>query len=162
MLCGAESQRWRKDGAIRARYPTDHYMEPGRSGYIPDYQLEWILMMHEYFMYYGSDELIQSLYPNLKKLLEYFRPFVILSLAYWPTCQAGLFWIIRIPYPMDQKKVITGLNCLYYGAFERKQQVLPPIRPRIPIRPKYGKNRRSNSKEILINGFGLKRPGLPR
>ncbi|HNX56189.1 MAG TPA: family 78 glycoside hydrolase catalytic domain [Prolixibacteraceae bacterium] len=116
MLCGAESQRWRNDGAIRARYPTDHYMEPGRSGYIPDYQLEWILMMHEYFMYYGNDELIQSLYPNLKKLLEYFRPFVDTQLGLLANMPGWIVLDHPDTYPMDQKKVITGLNCLYYGA----------------------------------------------
>ncbi|MBW8325917.1 MAG: glycoside hydrolase family 78 protein [Prolixibacteraceae bacterium] len=116
LLCGAESQRWRNDGAIRARYPTDHYMEPGRSGYIPDYQLEWILMMHDYFMYYGNDELIQSLYPNLKKLLEYFRPFVDTQLGLLANMPGWIVLDHPDTYPMDQKKVITGLNCLYYGA----------------------------------------------
>ena len=116
LLCGAESQRWRNDGAIRARYPTDHYIEVGRSGYIPDYQLEWVLMMHEYFMYYGKDELIQNLYPNLKKLLEYFRPFVDPILGLLSDMPGWIVLDHPDTYPMDQKKVITGLNCLYYGA----------------------------------------------
>jgi len=116
LLCGAESQRWRNDGAIRARYPTDHYMEVGRSGYIPDYQLEWVLMMHEYFMYYGNDELVQNLYPNLKKLLEYFRPFVDSKFGLLSDMPGWIVLDHPDTYPMDQKKIITGLNCLYYGA----------------------------------------------
>ena len=116
LICGAESQRWHNDGAIRARYPTDHYMEPGRSGYIPDYQLEWVLMMHEYFIYYGNDELIQNLYPNLKKLLEYFRPFVDPKLGLLSEMPGWIVLDHPDTFPMDQKKVITGLNCLYYGA----------------------------------------------
>jgi hypothetical protein len=116
LLCGAESQRWRKDGAIRGRYPTDAMLGPGTSAYLPDYQIEWILMMHEYFMYYGKDELMESLYPNLKKAVDYFRPFV--------DPQTGLLsdlpgWIVLDwpdTYHIEKKKAITGPNCLYYGA----------------------------------------------
>lgn len=116
LLCGAESQRWRNDGAIRARYPTDHYMEPGRSGYVADYQLEWILMLDEYFRYYGKDPLMESLYPNLKKAVEYFRPFVDSQLGLLANMPGWIVLDHPDTYPMDQKKVITGLNCLYYGA----------------------------------------------
>lgn len=38
LLSGAESQRWRKDGAVRSRYPTDYLLQPGSSTYLPDYQ----------------------------------------------------------------------------------------------------------------------------
>ncbi|HTJ00386.1 MAG TPA: family 78 glycoside hydrolase catalytic domain [Dongiaceae bacterium] len=116
LLCGAESQRWRTDGAVRSRYPTDYFLQPGSSTYIADYQLEWILMMHEYFRYYGPDELMVSLYPNLKKAVDYFQTFV--------DPQTGLLanlpgWIVLdwpATYPMEYKKTITGPNCLYYGA----------------------------------------------
>jgi alpha-L-rhamnosidase len=116
LLCGAQSQRWRKDGAVRSRYPTDYFLQPGSSTYIADYQLEWVLMMHEYFIYYGRDELIQSLYPNLKKAMDYFQPFI--------DPQTGLLanlpgWIVLDwpdTYRMERKKIITGINCQYYGA----------------------------------------------
>jgi hypothetical protein len=116
LLCGAESQRWRKDGAVRSRYPTDYFLQPGSSTYIADYQLEWVLMMHEYFLYYGKDELIENLYPNLKKAMDYYQPFI--------DPKTGLLadlpgWIVLDwpdTYPIEKKKIITGLNCLYYGA----------------------------------------------
>lgn len=116
LICGAESQRWRDDGAIRARYPTDYFMQPGSSTYVADYQLEWVLMMHEYFLHFGKDQRIEALYPNLQKAMEYFRPFV--------DPQTGLLsklpgWIV-LDWPntfgMERKDIVTGLNCLYYGA----------------------------------------------
>jgi alpha-L-rhamnosidase len=76
LLCGAQSQRWRTDGAVRSRYPTDYFLQAGSSAYLADYQLEWVLMMREYFLYYGKDELMESLYPNLKKAMDYYQPFV--------------------------------------------------------------------------------------
>ena len=116
LLCGAESQRWRKDGAVRSRYPTDYLLQPGSSTYLPDYQLEWILMMHEYFMYYGKDTLMESLYPNLKKAVEYFRQYIdpktglLANLPGWVV----LDW--PATYHMEMKQIITGPNCLYFGA----------------------------------------------
>ncbi|MEO7716754.1 MAG: family 78 glycoside hydrolase catalytic domain [Capsulimonas sp.] len=116
LLCGAQSQRWRNDGAIRTRYPTDYFLQPGSSTYIADYQLEWVLMMHEYFLYFGKDPLIENLYPNLKKAMEYFQPFV--------DSKTGLLanlpgWIVLDwpnTYGMEMKSIITGINCQYYGA----------------------------------------------
>ncbi len=116
LLCGAQSQRWRNDGAMRSRYPTDFFLQPGSSTYIADYQLEWVLMLREYFLYYGKDELIENLYPNLKKAMEYFQPFVDSKTG----LLAGLpGWIVLDwpnTYEMERKNIITGLNCQYYGA----------------------------------------------
>jgi alpha-L-rhamnosidase len=118
LVCGAQSQRWREDGAIRGRYPTDYFLQPGSSTYLADYQLEWVLMMREYFLYYGKDELIEQLYPNLKKAMDYFQPFV--------EPQTGLLanlpgWIV-LDWPdtfhMEKKSIITGINCQYYGALK--------------------------------------------
>ena len=118
ILSGAQSQRWRTDGAVRSRYPTDYFMQPGSSAYLADYQLEWILMMYEYFRYYGRDELIESLYPNMKRAMNYYQSFV--------DAKTGLLanlpgWIVLdwpSTYPIEQKQIITGTNCLYYGALK--------------------------------------------
>ncbi len=118
ILSGAQSQRWRTDGAVRSRYPTDYFMQPGSSAYLADYQLEWILMMYEYFRYYGRDELIENLYPNMKRAMNYYLSFV--------DSKTGLLanlpgWIVLdwpSTYPIEQKKIITGTNCLYYGALK--------------------------------------------
>ena len=118
LLSGAQSQRWRSDGAVRSRYPTDYFLQPGSSAYLADYQLEWVLMMYEYYLYYGKDELIEQLYPNLKKAMSYYEPFL--------DSKTGLLanlpgWIVLdwpSTYPIEQKKIITGTNCLYYGALK--------------------------------------------
>jgi len=58
LLSGAFSQRHSKDGAIRSRYPTGYHLGPTTSTYIPDYQLEWVLMLQEYYMYYEDAQLV--------------------------------------------------------------------------------------------------------
>ncbi len=116
ILSGAFSQRHSDAGAIRSRYPTGYHLGPTTSTYIPDYQLEWILMLHEYYLYYHDAELIEQVYPNLKDLLEYFQGF--------QSAERGLVgkvpgWVVLDhpdTYPMDVDGENTGVNCLYYGA----------------------------------------------
>jgi alpha-L-rhamnosidase len=116
LLCGAESQRWRTDGAVRSRYPTDYLLQPGSSTYLPDYQLEWILMMHEYFVYYGRDPLMESLYPNLRKAVEYFRQYIDPNTGLLANLPGWVVLDWPATYHMEMKQIITGPNCLYFGA----------------------------------------------
>lgn len=118
ILSGAQSQRWRNDGAVRSRYPTDYFLQPGSSAYLADYQLEWILMMHEYFLYYGKDELIEQLYPNMKKAMNYFQPYVDPKTGLLANLPGWIVLDWPSTYPIEQKKIITGTNCLYYGALK--------------------------------------------
>jgi len=127
LLCGAESQRWRTDGAIRGRYPTDYLLQPGSSAYLADYQLEWILMMREYFVYYGKDTLIESLYPNLKKVLGYFRPFVDPKTGLLANIPGWIVLDWPDTYRMEMKNIITGLNCQYYGALNAAASIATDI-----------------------------------
>ncbi len=116
LLSGAFSQRHNEEGAMRSRYPTGYHLGPTTSTYIPDYQLEWILMLHEYFMYYHDAELVEQVYPNLKDLLQYFQGCL--------SDERGLVdkvpgWVVLDhpdTYPMDVSGENTGVNCLYYGA----------------------------------------------
>jgi hypothetical protein len=116
ILSGAWSQRWSDDGSIRSRYPTDWLLGENTSTYLADYQLEWILMLGEYFNYFGGEDLVLQVYPNMKKLLTLFDNYV--------GKQHGLLsdvpgWIVLDhpdTYPMDQRGEICALNCLYYGA----------------------------------------------
>lgn len=119
ILSGAESQRWSSEGAIRSRYPTGWLLGKNTSAYLPDYELEWIIMLGEYYQYFGDENLIKQVYPNMKKLLTYLGSFV--------SAEHGLIkdapgWIVLDhpdTYPMDQKEEITGLNCLYYQALKQ-------------------------------------------
>ena len=116
ILSGAFSQRHSNKGAIRARYPTGYHLGPNTSTYIPDYQLEWILMLKEYLMYYNDYKLVEQVYPNLKVLLDYFKTF--------ETSERGLLgkvpgWVVLDhpdTYKMDVNGENTAINCLYYGA----------------------------------------------
>ena len=116
LLSGGFSQRHSAEGAIRSRYPTGYHLGPKTSTYIPDYQLEWILMLHEHFIYYEDIELIRQLYPNLKSLLDYFDTY--------KSPERGLIgkvpgWVV-LDHPdtfkMDVDGENTAVNCLYYGA----------------------------------------------
>ena len=116
ILSGALSQRHSPEGAIRSRYPTGHKLGPRSSTYIPDYQLEWVLMLKEYYMYFGNKQLIEQVYPNLKHLLEYFEGHL--------TEERGLLgkvrgWVVLDhpdTYPQDVDGECTAMNCLYHGA----------------------------------------------
>jgi alpha-L-rhamnosidase len=116
ILSGAFSQRHSEQGAIRSRYPTGYHLGPTTSTYIPDYQLEWILMLHEHYMYYQDAGLIEQVYPNLKDLLQNFEGYL--------SAERGLVgkvpgWVVLDhpdTYPMDVAGENTGVNCLYYGA----------------------------------------------
>lgn len=116
ILSGAFSQRWHDQGAIRSRYPTGYHLGPETSTYIPDYQLEWVLMLQEHHLYYADDELIERVYPNLRRLLKYFEGYV--------STEHGLLgrvpgWVVLDhpdTYRMDVDGENTAMNCLYYGA----------------------------------------------
>jgi hypothetical protein len=116
LLSGAYSQRWRQDGAVRSRYPTDFFTQPGSSTYLADYQLEWVLMMHEYFKYYGKDELIEQLYSNLKSALEYYLPFIDNATGLLSKLPGWIVLDWPATYGIERKDIITALNCQYYGA----------------------------------------------
>jgi alpha-L-rhamnosidase len=119
ILSGAWSQRWSAEGAIRSRYPTDFLLGPGTSVYLVDYELEYIIMLGEYYQYFGKADLLKQVYPNLKKLMTYFEKFI--------GKEHGLLskipgWIVLDhpdTYPMDLKEEITGMNCLYYEALRQ-------------------------------------------
>ena len=116
ILSGAFSQRHSEDRGMRSRYPTGYHLGPTTSAYIPDYQLEWILMLHEYYMYYLDAQTIKQVYPHLKDLLQYFQGYL--------TAERGLIgkvpgWVVLDhpdTYPMDVDGENTGISCLYFGA----------------------------------------------
>jgi len=119
ILSGAWSQRWSDDGSIRSRYPTDWLLGENTSTYLADYELEWIIMLGEYYNFFGKKDLIQEVYPNLKKLMTLFETYI--------GDEHGLLsnvpgWIVLDhpdTYPMDQLEEICALNCLYYEALRQ-------------------------------------------
>jgi alpha-L-rhamnosidase len=116
ILSGAWSQRWADDGSIRSRYPTDWLIGEGTSGYLVDYELEWVIMLGEYYQYFGNEDLIRQVYPNLVKLMGKFRTMVSQEHGVLSDVKGWIVLDHPDTYPMDQQKEITALNCLYYGA----------------------------------------------
>ena len=127
ILSGAWSQRWSPEGAIRSRYPTDFLLGPNTSVYLFDYELEYVIMLGEYYQYFGNADLLKQIYPNLRKLMTYFEKFI--------GKEHGLLykipgWIVLDhpdTYPMDQTDEITGLNCLYYEALKQAAYIAQTI-----------------------------------
>ncbi len=123
ILSGIWSQRWSLEGAIRSRYPTDWLLGKNTSAYLVDYELEYVIMLGEYYQYFGKADLLRQIYPNLKKLMGYLETLV--------GKEHGLLakvpgWIVLDhpdTYPLDQKDEITGLNCLYYGALNQAAMI---------------------------------------
>ena len=116
ILSGAFSQRHSELGAIRARYPTDSNIGANATVYIPDYQLEWILMLKEHYMYYNDAALVKTVYPNLKILLQYFEKYI--------SQERGLLGQVPgriiLDHPDTTLKDVSGentaMNAIYFGA----------------------------------------------
>jgi hypothetical protein len=116
ILSGAFSQRWKKDGSIRSRYPTDWLLGPTTSTYIPDYQLEWIMMIHEYYLYYADETLVKQVYPNMTKLMDYFETYINREHDLLGSVPGWVVLDHPDSFPMDVHGENTAMNCLYYGA----------------------------------------------
>ena len=123
ILSGAWSQRWKDDGSIRSRYPTDWLLGKNTSAYLVDYELEYVIMLGEYDLYFGNAGLLRQVYPNLKKLMGYFETFV--GQEHGLLYKAPGWIVLDHPhtYPIDQKEEIAGLNCLYYGALTQAAMI---------------------------------------
>lgn len=170
LLCGAQSQRWRSDGAVRSRYPTDYFLQPGSSAYLADYQLEWILMMYEYYLYYGNDELMNGLYPNLKKAVDFFQPYIDPKTGLLANLPGWIVLDWPNTYPIEQKSMITGVNCLYYGALNAAAAIANDIqhdpqqaaqwkKQAIQLRKNINKNLWSAKDKAYLDSYGGTRAG---
>tara|TARA_B100001063_G_scaffold204032_1_gene198399 strand:- start:1046 stop:3496 length:2451 start_codon:yes stop_codon:yes gene_type:complete len=116
ILSGAFSQRFSDKGAIRGRHPTDYRLGPKTSTYIPDYQLEWILMLKEHFMFYKDFELVRQVYPNLKLLLKYFEIYESDERKLLGKVPGWVVLDHPDTFKMDVNGENTAMNCLYFGA----------------------------------------------
>ena len=116
ILSGAFSQRFSDKGAIRGRHPTDYHLGMNTSAYIPDYQLEWILMLKEHFIFYEDYELVRQLYPNLKLLLKYFENYVSDERKLLGKVPGWVVLDHPDTFKMDVGGENTAMNCLYFGA----------------------------------------------
>jgi hypothetical protein len=107
------------DGSIRSRYPTGWLLGEGTSTYLVDYELEWVLMIGEYFRLFGQGDLVRQVYPNLVRLMGKFE--TLIGKQHGVLSDVPGWIVLDHPdtYPMDQQKEITALSCLYYGALNQ-------------------------------------------
>jgi len=123
ILSGAWSQRWKSDGSIRSRYPTDWLLEEGTSAYLADYELEWVIMLGEYYKYFGKEDLVRQVYPNMKKLMTIFDKYINKDHGLLSRVPGWIVLDHPKTYPMDQREEIAGLNCLYYEALTQASEI---------------------------------------
>ena len=123
ILSGAWSQRWKSNGSIRSRYPTDWLLEEGTSAYLADYELEWVIMLGEYYKYFGKEDLIRQVYPNMKKLMTIFDQYISKDHGLLSRVPGWIVLDHPKTYPMDQREEIAGLNCLYYEALKQAAEI---------------------------------------
>ena len=86
---------------------------------IPDYCLLWIISLWDYYQYTGDRDLVEELYPRVKRALAWFENHLD---------QHNLLidvpeWIFIDWAPLDERGEITTLNCLYYKALADMNQM---------------------------------------
>jgi glycogen debranching enzyme len=96
----------RKDGSIPGLYPA------GEEKMVPDFALLWVFSVLDYYAFSGDAALVGELYPNVRRLLEWFLR---------NTDQDGLLCDVPGNVFIDWKEIdgkgnLTALNCLYYHA----------------------------------------------
>lgn len=105
----------REDGFFNALWPSS------TSHSLPDYNLVWVMMLHDYYLHTGDISLVKRLYPNMKRLLEG-----------WVRAQEGEnglltwnpddsrmlqeWWLFIDHAPLDKRGEVASYNAFYYQA----------------------------------------------
>lgn len=114
-----ETQLMRKCLLQGARIQNDDGSIPGtgperNKHVLPDFCAYWILGVYDYWNYSGDHELVQELWPTLKRVLDWFEA---------QTDESGLFaradrpdWWCFIDWTdeIDKRDKVTAISCLYY------------------------------------------------
>ncbi|MFQ3550248.1 MAG: family 78 glycoside hydrolase catalytic domain, partial [Armatimonadota bacterium] len=110
-------QRQREDGLFNAVAPssTNHIL--------PDYNLVWVIMLHDYYLYTNGLVLVEKLYDNMKLLLDNW----ILTqaadnglLTYEPNPDVPFWewWLFIDHMPLDKHGEVAAYNAFYYQALK--------------------------------------------
>lgn len=105
----------REDGLFNALWPssTNHIL--------PDYNLVWVVMLHDYYLYTGDKSLVEQLYPNMSLLLENWvrtQESEADLLTWEPNPEVPLheWWLFIDHVPMDKRGEVAAYNAFYYLA----------------------------------------------
>lgn len=97
-----------REGWIAGMYPA------GEEKLLPDYSLLWIFSLLDYYAFSDDVTLLKDLYPNVKRLLEWFKQF---------EGEFGLLtdvpgWLFIDWAELEKEGQSTALNCLYYQGLQ--------------------------------------------
>lgn len=108
-------QSQREDGLFNALWPssTNHVL--------PDYNLVWVVILHDYHLYTGDRELVEELHPNMRLLLENWvrTQESENGLLTWnpdPTREMHEWWLFIDHAPLDKRGEVAAYNAFYYQA----------------------------------------------
>lgn len=108
-------QNQREDGFFNALWPS------GTNHALPDYNLVWVMALHDYYLHTGDADLVERLFPNLRLLLDG-----------WIRTQEGIhgllvyeadagrmlqeWWLFIDHAPLDKRGEVAAYNAFYYQA----------------------------------------------
>lgn len=108
-------QSQREDGLFNALWPssTNHIL--------PDYNLVWIMMLHDYYLYTADLGLVQQLYPNMRLLLDTWcrsqeSENGLLTWEPNPDVPMHEWWLFIDHAPLDKHGEVAAYNSFYYQA----------------------------------------------
>jgi hypothetical protein len=98
-------------GLIQSRAPS------AVAQVIPSFALQWILMLHDHWQFFGDDTLIRRYRPTIDAILDWFdrertSTGLVLTRGYWPFMDWVNGWSAGIP-PTTMEQPGTTLNAMY-------------------------------------------------
>ncbi|MCL5102781.1 MAG: family 78 glycoside hydrolase catalytic domain [Armatimonadetes bacterium] len=95
-----------RDGAMPGMYPG------GSDKLVPDFALQWVFSLLDYYAFADDAGLLRDLYPNVRGMLNWFGGFMN---------EDGLLsgvpgWLFIDWADLDKRGDVTALNCLYFQA----------------------------------------------
>ncbi len=93
----------------------------GTNHVLPDYNLVWVMMLHDYYLYSADRALVERLYPNLRLLMENWvrSQESENGLLTWdpdPTVPAEEWWLFIDHAGIDKRGEVAAYNAFYYQA----------------------------------------------
>ena len=105
----------REDGLFNALWPssTNHIL--------PDYNLVWVMMLHDYLLYTNDQDLTEQLYSSLQLLLNNWlltqeSENGLLTCEPNPDMQKHEWWLFIDHAPIDKHGEVAAYNAFYYQA----------------------------------------------
>jgi len=86
---------------------------------LPDYSLLWIISLWDYYQYTDNRDLVEELYPRVKRALAWFESY----LDQHSLLSDVSGWIFIDWADLDKRGEITALNCFYYKALVDTSQM---------------------------------------